>query len=103
MAVSTVAIDFNGPGIYTVKALEASKVVSLLMIAVTNLGGTAFQFEDSDGLALTGPIVLTDLEKLVTAFGTVAIPLCKTASGTGLKLDIKSGGRLTGFAVVDIT
>ena len=103
MAISTVVIDFNGPGIYTVKAPEASKVVSLLMIGVTNLNGVAFQFEDTDGLALTGPIILSDLQQFVTAFGTVAIPLAKTASDKGLKLDIKSGGRLAGFAVVDIT
>ena len=103
MAISTVVIDFNGPGIYTLKALEASKVVSLLMVAVTNLNGVAFQIEDSDGAQLTGPIILSDLQQFVTNIGTVAIPLCKTASGKGLKLDIKSGGRLTGFAVVDIT
>lgn len=103
MAISTVVIDFNGPGIYTLKALEAAKVVSLLMIAVTNLNGVAFQLEDSDGLQLTGPIILSDLQQFVTTFGTVAIPLCKTASGKGFKLDIKSGGRLTGFAVIDVT
>jgi len=103
MAISTVVIDSNGPGIYTLKALEASKVVSLLMIAVTNLNGVAFQIEDSDGAQLTGPIILSDLQQFVTNIGTVAIPLCKTAAGKGLTLDIKSGGRLTGFAVVDIT
>lgn len=103
MAVSTVVIDFNGPGIYTLKALEASKVVSLLMLAVTNLNGVAFQIEDSDGAQLTGPIILSDLQQFTTNFGTVAIPLCKTAASKGLKLDVKSGGRLTGFAVIDIT
>jgi len=103
MAISTVVIDFNGAGIYNLKTLEASKVVSLLMLAVTNLNGVAFQVEDSDGLQLTGPIILSDLQQFVTNIGTVAIPLAKTASGKGLKLDIKSGGRLTGFAVIDIT
>lgn len=103
MAISTVVIDFNGPGVYTLLAAQSGKVASLLMIGVTNLGGVAFQIIDGDATNLTGPIILSDLQQFVTNIGTVAIPLCATAVNKSLNLNIKSGGHVTGFAVVDIT
>jgi hypothetical protein len=103
MAISTVVIDYVGPGIYALAAPAAGKVVSLIHISVTNLGGVGFQFQDSDATQLTGPIMLSDLQQYVTAFGSTSVPLCATDSGKGLNLRILDGGRLTGFAVIDVT
>ena len=103
MAVATVSINFMGPGNYTLSSPESGKVASLLMVAVTNLGGVSFQFRDSDSTQLTGPLMLADLQQFVTNFGTVAVPLCATAAGKGLNLSVLDGGRLTGFAVIDIS
>lgn len=47
--------------------------------------------------------MLADLQQFVTNFGTVAVPLCATAAGKGLNLSVLDGGRLTGFAVIDIS
>lgn len=103
MAISTVVIDFIGPGINAIAPAATGKVVSLLMVSVTNLGGVGFEFDDSDATQLTGPIMLADLQQYVTNFGTTSVPLCATAAGKGLNLRILDGGRLTGFAVIDIS
>lgn len=103
MAISTVVIDFFGPGNYSLAAAATGVTNSLLQISVTNLGGVTFDFADSDNTQLTGPLIFCDLNQYVTPFGTVAVPLVAAATGKGLNLRIKDGGRLTGFAVIDIS
>lgn len=103
MAISTVIIDFNGPGNYALTPTASNVVNTLLMVSVTNLGGVEFDFADSDNTRLTGSIILPDLAQYSTVIGSVAVPLFATASGKGLTLRLKQGGLLTGFAVVDIT
>lgn len=101
MASATKIVDFTGPGSFALTVPAVGDVHSLLMVAVTNLGGIVFQIEDSDADALTGPIILGDLQQFVTNIATTTTPLAATAAGKGLKIRILSGGRLTGFAVVD--
>jgi hypothetical protein len=102
MAAITVKIDFNGPGNYSLAAPSGTAVNSLLMVSVTNLGGVTFDFADSDNTQLTGPLIFCDLNQYVTHFGTPAVPLVAAAAGKGLNLRIKDGGRLSGFAVIDV-
>jgi hypothetical protein len=42
------------------------------------------------------------LNQYVTNFGTPTVPLVAADAGKGLNLRIKDGGRLTGFAVIDV-
>lgn len=102
MATQTVKIDFNGPGNYSLAPAAAGVTNSLLMVSVTNLGGVTFDLADSDNNQLTGPLIFCDLNQYVTNFGTVAVPLVAAAAGKGLNLRIKDGGRLSGFAVIDV-
>jgi len=102
MAAITVKIDFNGPGNYSLAAAAAGVTNSLLMVSVTNLGGITFDFADSDNTQLTGPLIFCDLNQYVTNFGTPAVPLVAAAVGKGLNLRIKDGGRLSGFAIIDV-
>ena len=101
MASATKIVDFTGPGSFALTVPAVGVVHSLLMVGVTNLGGIVFQIEDSDADALTGPIILGDLQQFVTNIATTTTPLAATAAGKALKIRILSGGRLTGFAVVD--
>lgn len=101
MAAVTKIIDFHGPGAFPLTTATPGSTHSLLMLAVTNLGGIAFQIEDSEAGQLTGPIILGDLQQFTTNFGTVAVPLAAAPEGRGIQCRVKTGGRLTGFAVVD--
>jgi hypothetical protein len=102
MAAQTIKIDFNGPGNYSLADAAVGVTNSLLMVSVTNLGGVTFDFADSDNTQLTGPLILCDLNQYVTNFGTPTVPLVAADAGKGLNLRIKDGGRLTGFAVIDV-